>query len=36
MSGNVAIILTVVLWLAVMLIAGAIVSIGMGDTKWNK
>lgn len=36
MSGNVAIILTVGLWLAVMLIAGAIVSIGMGDTKWDK
>ena len=36
MSGNVAIILTVGLWLAVMLIAGAIVSIGMGDSKWNK
>ena len=36
MSGNVAIILCVGLWLAVMLIAGAIVSIGMGDSKWDK
>ena len=36
MSGNVAIILTVGLWLAVVLIAGAIASVAMGDTKWNK
>ena len=36
MSGNVAIILTVFLWLAVVLIAGAVASIAMGDTKWNK
>jgi len=36
MSGNVAIVVIVAIWLAAVLIAGAIVSIGMGDSKWDK
>lgn len=36
MSGNVAIILCVAIWLGVVLAAGAIASVAMGDSKWNK
>ena len=36
MSGNVAIVVIVIIWLAVVLIAGGLASIGMGDTKWKK
>ena len=36
MSGNVAIVVIVAIWLAAVLIIGGLASIGMGDTKWRK
>lgn len=36
MNGNVAIIVIVAIWLAAVLVAGGLASIGMGDTKRRK
>ena len=36
MSGNVAIIVCVAIWLGAVLAAGAIASVAAGDTKYNK
>ena len=36
MSGNVAIMVCMMIWLGAILAAGAIASAGMGDTKYNK
>ena len=36
MSGNLAIVVIVAIWIAAVLIVGGLASIGMGDTKWKK